>query len=110
MNTQFMLNYLAELSANNNREWYHAHKQENKDAAAQILLIDFSFPSNKTLAPFRNSPALTISSFETVKFSRVVEKETVTLDKAKSVQNKINSTAINPNTIEREMISFFFKT
>ncbi len=36
MNTQFMLNYLAELSANNNREWYHAHKQENKDAAAQF--------------------------------------------------------------------------
>ncbi len=31
-----MLNYLAELSANNNREWYHAHKQENKDAAAQF--------------------------------------------------------------------------
>jgi len=36
MNTQFMINYLAELSANNNREWYHAHKQENKDAAAQF--------------------------------------------------------------------------
>ncbi len=36
MNIQFMLNYLAELSANNNREWYHAHKQENKDAAAQF--------------------------------------------------------------------------
>lgn len=36
MNTQFMLNYLAELSANNNREWYHEHKQENKDATIQF--------------------------------------------------------------------------
>ena len=26
MNTQLMLNYLADLSANNHREWYHAHK------------------------------------------------------------------------------------
>lgn len=36
MNTQFILNYLAELSANNNREWYHEHKQENKDATVQF--------------------------------------------------------------------------
>lgn len=34
MNTEVMLNYLAELSANNNREWYHAHKKENKEATA----------------------------------------------------------------------------
>ena len=28
MNTQMILDYLTELSANNNREWYHAHKAE----------------------------------------------------------------------------------
>ena len=31
MNTQLILNYLTELSMNNNREWYHA----NKDAFKQ---------------------------------------------------------------------------
>ena len=36
MNTQLMLNYLADLSANNNREWYHGHKAENKEANAQF--------------------------------------------------------------------------
>lgn len=36
MNNQIILNYLAELSANNNREWYHAHKKENKEATAQF--------------------------------------------------------------------------
>jgi hypothetical protein len=32
------MNYLAELAANNNRDWYHAHKKENKEAA-ELLLI-----------------------------------------------------------------------
>lgn len=36
MNNRIILNYLAELSANNNREWYHAHKKENKEATAQF--------------------------------------------------------------------------
>lgn len=36
MNTELMLNYLADLSANNHREWYHAHKAENKAASAQF--------------------------------------------------------------------------
>lgn len=36
MDTQIMLNYLAELAANNNREWYHAHKKENKEASEQF--------------------------------------------------------------------------
>lgn len=36
MNTELMLDYLARLSANNDREWYHAHKKENKEAAAQF--------------------------------------------------------------------------
>ena len=36
MNTEMILNYLAELSANNEREWYHAHKKENKEATARF--------------------------------------------------------------------------
>ncbi len=36
MNTQMILNYLNELSANNNREWYHAHKAEYQAANAQF--------------------------------------------------------------------------
>lgn len=36
MNTQIILNYLSQLSANNNREWYHEHKKENKAANEQF--------------------------------------------------------------------------
>lgn len=36
MNTQMILDYLAELSVNNNREWYHAHKAEYQAANAQF--------------------------------------------------------------------------
>ena len=36
MNTQIILNYLKDLSENNNREWYHAHKTEYKEANAQF--------------------------------------------------------------------------
>lgn len=36
MDTQIILNYLKELSENNNREWYHAHKTEYKEANAQF--------------------------------------------------------------------------
>lgn len=36
MNTQMILNYLTGLDANNNREWYHAHKDEYKEANAQF--------------------------------------------------------------------------
>lgn len=32
MNTQIILEYLSDLAANNNREWYHEHKKENKEA------------------------------------------------------------------------------
>ena len=32
MNTQFMLDYLSALSMNNNREWYHANKDNYKKA------------------------------------------------------------------------------
>ena len=34
MNTQLMIDYLSALSANNNREWYHANKDDNKKASA----------------------------------------------------------------------------
>ena len=36
MNTQLILNYLSDLSGNNNREWYHEHKAENKAANAEF--------------------------------------------------------------------------
>ncbi len=36
MDNKKMLEYLAELSANNTREWYHAHKKENKYATEQF--------------------------------------------------------------------------
>lgn len=34
METSLILDYLSELSQNNNREWYHAHKEEYKAANA----------------------------------------------------------------------------
>lgn len=36
MNTQLILNYLSDLSKNNNREWYHEHKAENKAANTEF--------------------------------------------------------------------------
>lgn len=36
MNTQQILTYLSELSQNNDRAWYHAHKEEYKEANAQF--------------------------------------------------------------------------
>ena len=36
MNTQMILDYLTQLSANNNREWYHDHKAEYQAANAQF--------------------------------------------------------------------------
>lgn len=34
MDTRIILNYLSELNANNNREWYHAHRDEYKEASS----------------------------------------------------------------------------
>lgn len=34
--TELILHYLEELSANNEREWYHAHKAEYKEANAEF--------------------------------------------------------------------------
>lgn len=36
MNTQIILDYLTALSANNNREWYHANKAEYKKANVEF--------------------------------------------------------------------------
>lgn len=36
MDIKLILKYLTDLSENNNREWYHAHKAENKAANAQF--------------------------------------------------------------------------
>lgn len=36
MNTQLILKYLFDLSENNNREWYHSHKVENKAANTEF--------------------------------------------------------------------------
>ena len=36
MDMQLIFNYLSELSENNNREWYHLHKEEQKEANAQF--------------------------------------------------------------------------
>ena len=36
MNTKLMIDYLSSLSANNNREWYHANKEDYKKANAEF--------------------------------------------------------------------------
>lgn len=36
MDTTLILKYLTDLKENNNREWYHAHKAENREATAQF--------------------------------------------------------------------------
>ena len=36
MNTQLIMDYLSELSRNNNREWYHANKNDYKKATIEI--------------------------------------------------------------------------
>lgn len=36
MNNKIILSYLSDLAANNNREWYHEHKKENKEAVLQF--------------------------------------------------------------------------
>lgn len=39
MDIQLILKYLSDLSENNNREWYHAHKDENKAANAEFEVL-----------------------------------------------------------------------
>ncbi len=39
MNTQLILTYLSDLSEHNDREWYHAHKAENKAANTEFMSL-----------------------------------------------------------------------
>ena len=50
MKTELILNYLSELSKNNNREWYHQHKIEFKEANEQFeaLLQELILEIGKT--------------------------------------------------------------
>ncbi len=50
MNTQLIISYLSELSRNNNREWYHSHKEEYKEACAafEALLQELILEIGKT--------------------------------------------------------------
>ena len=36
MNIQLIVDYLSSLSMNNNREWYHANKEDYKRANAEF--------------------------------------------------------------------------
>ena len=36
MNTQFIIDYLSSLSMNNNREWYHANRDDYKKANSEV--------------------------------------------------------------------------
>lgn len=50
MNEVTMLNYLSGLAANNNREWYHAHKTEYQEANGQFeaLIQELIFKIGET--------------------------------------------------------------
>ena len=40
MNTQLIMDYLSALSMNNNREWYHANKDDFKRANTEFALVN----------------------------------------------------------------------
>ena len=47
MNMSLIVNYLSELSMNNEREWYHAHKEDYKKANAEFeALLQALMPEN----------------------------------------------------------------
>ncbi|MBS6642493.1 MAG: DUF2461 domain-containing protein [Clostridiaceae bacterium] len=43
MNTKLILDYLKDLEENNNQEWYHAHKEEYKNAYDEFLKVIEAF-------------------------------------------------------------------
>lgn len=55
MNTGLILNYLTELSENNDREWYHLHKAQYKEAEAEFeallqrLILEIGKTDNRIL-------------------------------------------------------------
>lgn len=61
MNLSLILTYLNELSENNNREWYHAHKTDYKEAntAFETLLQELIFNIGAfTAASYRTTPKI----------------------------------------------------
>ncbi len=73
MNTQLMIDYLSALSANNNREWYHANKDDNKKASAafekllQSLILEIGKFDNSIL--HNNPKDLTFKMVRDTRFS-----------------------------------------
>ncbi len=73
MNTQLMIDYLSALSANNNREWYHDNKDDNKKASAafekllQSLILEIGKFDNSIL--HNNPKDLTFKMVRDTRFS-----------------------------------------
>ncbi len=74
MDTQLILEYLTNLSKNNNRQWYHQHKKEYQQASAQFeaLIQKLIFELGKTDGSLLDlSPkALTFRLARDTRFSR----------------------------------------
>ena len=73
MNTQFIMDYLSSLSMNNNREWYHANKDDYKKANAefeellQALMLEIGKFDNSIL--HNNPKDLTFKLVRDTRFS-----------------------------------------
>ena len=73
MDTKLILDYLANLNENNNREWYHAHKAEYKEANArfeelvQELILQIGKFDNRILP--REAKELTFKLVRDTRFS-----------------------------------------
>lgn len=74
MNTRFMMDYLSALSMNNNREWYHANKDDYKKANAEFekLLQELILEIGKfDSSVLQNNPKdLTFKLVRDTRFSR----------------------------------------
>lgn len=74
MNTKFMIDYLSALSMNNNREWYHANKDDYKKANAEFekLLQELILEIGKfDSSVLQNNPKdLTFKLVRDTRFSR----------------------------------------
>ncbi len=75
-NTRTILNYLQELQENNDREWYHAHKEERKEAEAafESFLEDLIVEISKFDAsiPLLDPHTLTFKMVRDTRFSHDV--------------------------------------
>ena len=74
MNTQIIIDYLSALSLNNNREWYHANKEDYKKANAefegllQALMLEIGKFDSSIL--HNNPKDLTFKLVRDTRFSR----------------------------------------